>query len=416
VSRRAFLAALAGAVAGIQRAGPASAAVASGDEDPLGAMRAAGGAFTSAIWSAARFELQVIYTRIDRHPGAAPTLRHFRHGVTPERWFAPASLVKLPVAALALERLAELAGQGVERDSTLVLRGPPRCAMQVAAGAESVARSIRRMFVASENEPFNRLYEMLGQDRIHARLAALGCPMSRIIGRIAQCSPADNRSTGAGEFRSADGSTLAHIEAATAATARGFPYGRAFKGRAWVEGRKITPGPRDFSDSNFLPLDEAHRMLIAVVLPEAVPPGQRLRLEPADHAYLRHCMGMLPAECADPVYETRDYPVSHAKYLLGGGGTASLPAGVRIFNKVGRSFGYLADCAYFSDTARGAEFFLSASLYVNEDDVLNDGRYEYRESGLPFLVALGRVALELDAARPRAHPFVPLGADGRFAG
>ena len=409
MNRRRFLAAL-GTLAG--SAPELSKAQA---RDPLAAMRAATGARFDDAWSAARFELQVLYTRIDRRPGAAPLLTHFRHGVAPERWFAPASLVKLPVAALALERVAELAGRGVDRDTPMLLRGPPRCAQSAAAESESVARAIRRMFVVSENQPYNRLYELLGQDRIHARLEAIGCPMSRVVARIAPCSPADNRITGAVEFRAADGRTLAQVDAGAATQARSFPHGRALKGRAWVERGKTLPGPHDFSESNFVPLDEAHRMLMATVLPEALPPGQRYRLDDAAHAWLRQCMGMLPAESADPVYDARYFPETYSKYLLGGSGMAALPAGVRSFNKVGRSFGYLADCAYISDTARGAEFFMSVSLYVNDDDVLNDGKYEYRATGWPFLAALGRAALEVDAARPRAHPFVPLGADGRFA-
>ena len=332
-----------------------------------------------------------------------------------KRWFAPASLVKLPVAALALEQVGELAGLGVNRDTPLQLMAPPRCAQAAAAEAESVARAIRRMFVVSENDPYNRLYELLGQDRIHARLEAIGCARSRIISRIAQCTPADNRVTGALEFRGADGQTLKRIDPRNSETMRSFPYGSASKGSAWVERGRMIPGPHDFSESNFIPLDEAHRMLMAIVLPEAVPAAQRFTLDAEAHVYLRHCMGMLPAECADPVYEAKPYPETYSKYLLGGSGMASLPAGVRSFNKVGRSYGTLSDCAYINDTQRGAEFFLSASLYVNEDDVLNDGKYEYRETGWPFLAALGRAALEVDAARPRAHPFAALGANGRFA-
>lgn len=410
MNRRRFLAALGTVAASAPDLCAAQA------RDPLAAMRAATGARFAEPWSAARFELQVLYTRIDRRPGAAPLLTHFRQGVMPERWFAPASLVKLPIAALALERVADLAARGVDRDTPFVLRGPPRCAQPAAAETESVARAIRRMFVVSENDPYNRLYELLGQDRIHARLGDIGCPMSRIISRIAQCSPADNRSTGAVDFVDPEGRTRARIDADVTPIERRFPHGRALKGRAWVERGKAIPGPHDFSTTNFMPLDEAHRMLIALVLPEAVAPEQRFRLDASAHDYLRQCMGMLPAECADPVYDAGDFPASYSKYLLGGSGLAALPPGVRSFNKVGRSYGYLADCAYISDTARGAEFFLSASIYVNEDDVLNDGKYEYRETGWPFFAALGRAALEVDVARARAHPFVPLGADGRFAG
>ena len=411
MNRRRFVAGIAG-VAGAVRS-PAGWAAAT-DADPIAALRVATGKSFAPLWSDARFELQVIYTRVDRRPGAAPLLTHHRHGVNVERWFAPASLIKLPVAALALERLADLAGQGVDRESRLVLRDPPRCAGPAAAETESVARAIRRMLVVSENDPFNRLYEMLGQDRIHQRLADIGCPSSRIIGRIAQCSPADNRMTGATELRDVDDRVLARTEAASAATVRSFPHGKALKGRAWVERGRSTPGPRDFSASNFVPLEEAHRMLIAIVMPEALPPAQRFRIDADAHIFLRHCMGMLPQECADPVYEARTYPATYSKYLIGGGGLADLPPGVRSFNKVGRAFGTLSDCAYIGDARRGTEFFLSAAIYVNEDDVLGDGKYEYREVGWPMLAALGKAALAVDAARPRAHPFQALGADGRF--
>ena len=412
MNRRRFVAGLAGvAGAARSRAGWAAAT----DAGPIAALRAATGKPFAPLWSDARFELQVIHTRVDRRPGAPPLLTHYRHGVIGERWFAPASLIKLPVAALALERVAELTGQGVDRGSRLVLRDSPRCARPAAAETESVARAIRRMLVVSENDPFKRLYELLGQDRIHQRLADIGCPSSRIISRIAHCSPADNRMTGATELRDADDRVLARVEAASTATLRSFPHGQALKGRAWVERGKSIAGPRDFSASNFMPLDEAHRMLIAIVMPESLPPEQRFRLDADAHVFLRHCMGMLPQECTDPLYEGRTYPATYSKYLIGGGGLANLPSGARSFNKVGRSFGYLSDCAYISDARRGAEFFLSASIYVNEDDVLGDGKYEYREVGWPMLAALGSAALELDAVRPRAHPFQALGADGRFA-
>ena len=395
-------------------------------QEPFGAIRAAmqlEGKGFDTVWRDPRFELQLVYTRIDRQlrhsqgvSATVPRLTHFRFGIEPQRWFAPASLVKLPVAALALERVSELASRGASgltRDTPFALRSPLRCMQASAAESESVARAIRRMFVVSENEPFNRLYELLGQNRIHQRFAAMSMPHSRVINRIAPCSAADNRVTGAVEFIDAGQRVVARLEGETAQTHR-FPHGKALKGRAWVEGGKTIPGPRDFSDRNFMPLDEAHRMVISLVLPEAVPASQRFALDADALVFLRQCMGMLPSECIEPVYSRLDYPDSYAKYLLGGSGLMPMPVGVRSFNKVGRSFGYLSDCAYIVDAQRGAEFFLSASVYVNEADVLNDGRYEYKETGWPFLAALGRAALEVDAARPRAQPSVRLDADGRF--
>ena len=36
------------------------------------------------------------------------------------------------------------------------------------------------------------------------------------------------------------------------------------------------------------------------------------------------------------------------------------------------------------------EFMLSAVIYANEDEVLNDGKYDYKGVGLPYLAELGR--------------------------
>ena len=158
MKRRGFLAALGSLAASVPAAARAQA------DDPLPTLRGTTGERFGDLWTDPRFELQVLYTRIDRRPGAAPLLTHFQYGLTPERWFAPASLVKLPVAALALERVRTLAGRGVSADTVFTLRGAPLCAQAAAAESESVARAIRRMFVVSENEPYNRLYELLGQD------------------------------------------------------------------------------------------------------------------------------------------------------------------------------------------------------------------------------------------------------------
>jgi hypothetical protein len=54
----------------------------------------------------------------------------------------------------------------------------------------------------------------------------------------------------------------------------------------------------------------------------------------------------------------------------------------------------MSDCAGFKDTETGIEFVLSASLYVNANEIINDGKYEYKRLGLPFLAELGRAIIE----------------------
>jgi len=45
------------------------------------------------------------------------------------------------------------------------------------------------------------------------------------------------------------------------------------------------------------------------------------------------------------------------------------------------------------------EFLLSAVIYVNEDEIFNDDKYEYDEIGLPFLANLGRVIYKYELER-----------------
>jgi hypothetical protein len=62
-----------------------------------------------------------------------------------------------------------------------------------------------------------------------------------------------------------------------------------------------------------------------------------------------------------------------------------IPERFKIYNKVGQAYGFLTDCMYFKDEVNDVEFLLSASIYVNKNETLNDGKYEYETTGFPFL-------------------------------
>jgi hypothetical protein len=51
----------------------------------------------------------------------------------------------------------------------------------------------------------------------------------------------------------------------------------------------------------------------------------------------------------------------------------------------------LTDNAYIVDEKNDIEFFLSATVHVNENQIYNDDSYEYDEIGLPFIAKLGKI-------------------------
>ena len=76
-----------------------------------------------------------------------------------------------------------------------------------------------------------------------------------------------------------------------------------------------------------------------------------------------------------------------------------MPDNIKIFNSVGWAYGFLIDNAYIIDTVNDIEFFLSAVIYVNKNEILNDDQYQYYELGLPFLANLGKIIYDYELKR-----------------
>ncbi len=53
------------------------------------------------------------------------------------------------------------------------------------------------------------------------------------------------------------------------------------------------------------------------------------------------------------------------------------------------------------DFETGVEFLVSAIVYVNEDEVLNDDKYEIGAVGLPFFAELGEYLYQRELKRKK---------------
>ena len=66
---------------------------------------------------------------------------------------------------------------------------------------------------------------------------------------------------------------------------------------------------------------------------------------------------------------------------------------IRIYNKIGQAYGFTTENAYVVDTATDRSFFLAATIYTNDDGVLNDDQYEYATVAEPFMADLGEAVV-----------------------
>lgn len=133
--------------------------------------------------------LQIILTQIDRDSANQPHFTHHFYHVS-KQYFYPASTVKLPAAVVALEKLNTLKLPGVNMHTTMLTDSSYTGQSAVyndptaRAGRPTVAQYIRKIFLVSDNDAFNRLYEFVGQEVLNQRLQTLGLTNAQLLHRL----------------------------------------------------------------------------------------------------------------------------------------------------------------------------------------------------------------------------------------
>lgn len=377
------------------------------------------GQFDSLTRQKETFRIQIIYTQIDRKANGTPVFTHHYYNVHPDAYFYPASTVKMPVAFLTLQRLNELKIKGLDKHSTLITEQAYSGQSSVyndpttADGRPTIAHYIKKIFLTSDNEAFNRLYEFLGQEYINNCLHQMGYDSAQIIHRLnISLSEAENRHTNPVRFyaKPAVDNEEQHSKDSLATLVYQQPLVNSqlvyqkradLLGNGYYSGGKLINQPFDFSKKNRLTLVDLHSILMSVIFPKAVPKAQRFKLKKEDYPFLYNCMSMRPHESRFPEYDS-SYTDAYVKLLLYGG-KGKMDDAIRIFNKEGDAYGFLTDAAYIVDFTNKVEFLLSATIYCNSDGIFNDDHYDYDSIGYPFLKNLGRAFYEYELQRPRKH-------------
>jgi hypothetical protein len=344
-----------------------------------------------------RHRVQVVLGLVEPTASGRPRLVQYGYRAGAE-YLYPASTVKLFAAVAALERLAELrteTGLPIDADTPLVFHPlfpgeerEERDETHLAAGTLTVRHEIRKIFLVSDNAAFNRLYELVGADRLAASVARAGLHGVRIVHRLSEPRSAEENLRLPRIDLVGDG--FVHTLPARSAAAlppppplRGLRIGRAYLA---PEGR--IERPMDFTGKNRAPLVALQRALCMVLLPEVDCGGRGFALTAADRALLRQAMGELPRESADPRLDPAEHPDEEVDFLLSGLRRVYPAERLRVYGKSGQAYGFTLDNAWVESGAAGERFFLAAALYANADGVLNDDVYEYETVALPFLADL----------------------------
>lgn len=355
---------------------------------------------------------QIIYTRINRDANNRPTFKNHTYLLDSNNYFYCASLVKLPCSVFALEKINALAINGLTRSSAMLTDSSGPCQKNFLTdttspgGLPSVEHHIRKMLLVSDNVSYSRVFEFLKPNYIQNRLTELGHPRARIIHRFdVSCIGEGNRHFNQIRFMDENNQLLYRQPADSLSEEFKPPFEKLVIGRKiYNRKKKLISDSKDFSKSNYLSLQMIHEFLRNLVFNEYQPKDKQFRITANDWEFLMKHLGMYPRESEYPRYNPKTYYDSFKKYFIYGSAVPSIESDtLRIFNIVGRAYGFEIDCAYIVDLRDNTEFMLSAVIYTNKRNSFGSGNYEYEQIGLPFLKELSLALYGLEKGRKRKN-------------
>lgn len=366
--------------------------------------------FSGILHHSTQNEVQILYTQIDRDKHNKPHFRSYSYRLNPQRYFFPASTVKLPTAIFALEKLNELHLGNLDMHTAMFTDSSFTGETKVTAdtsstdGKPSVENYIKKILLVSDNDAYNRLYEFIGRAEINRKLKKYGLNHTRIVARLALYDGGESaRHTNSIIFKAWDRTITLQDQY----DGKDYPMhlDNMRQGKGYLDKNdKLIMEPYDFREKNVYSIADQQMVLKRLLFPETFPKKQRFNLTKEQYQLIYRYMSMYPTESKKPTYNPPAYYPAFCKYLFyGQDSLAKMDPNIRIFNKIGDSYGYDVDNIYLVDFKNKVEFMLTAVVQSNEDGIYNDNKYEYTTVCQPFLRNLGQTVYQYELNRHKKH-------------
>lgn len=367
--------------------------------------------FDSVLNHSDRKEVQILYTQITRDKNNVPHFKSYSYRLNANSYFYPASTVKLPTAVFALEKINALHIAGFTKESAMITDSAFGKQTRVfkdstsANGLPSIANYIKKVLLVSDNDAFNRLFEFVGRAGVNEKLNKNGLMNSRILNRLSIGDGGGNaRNTN--PIRFYNNNELVYSQPPQYdSKSYPLPLTNLLRGKGYIDANdKLVEQPFDFSDKNTFSIADQQQVMIKLIFPESFAKQDRFDLKPDDYQFLYKYLSMYPTESRKPTYNSKEFYPTYCKFLFyGSEKDAILNPDIRIFNKIGDSYGYTIDNSYFVDFKNKVEFLLTAVIQSNNDEIYNDDKYEYETICYPFLKNLGQEIYKKELKRKKKY-------------
>ena len=350
-----------------------------------------------------RYRFKIVFTEVQRKNGKV-ALETVSYRSELKEYLYPASIVKLPTVLITMEEFNKIKSTVPNLDFKNTVkfvkdRGCLPTMNQIKIGNRMYPSSLdvltKQVLAVSDNDAYNRLFDFCGQQTLNRRMKELNFNQGKIIRKfVLNCTLDQNRISdslvmfGKRNERLYTRGTISNRDTIYLDTS--YKLGLSYEGF----NKQLVNRPFDFSKQNNLDLVDVHKILTGLVFPKSSKSHQ-FNITNEQRNYLLQNLARYPNEYG-LAYNSLEYFPTYKKYLFFGRDSklnylSDTLTRFRSFNVVGVSFGCVIDASYLVDFETGKEFFLTAGLYANQDEVINDAKYDYETLAYPLLKDLGRL-------------------------
>ena len=332
--------------------------------------------------------LQILYTKVVRDSLGMPSFIQYDYQADNNVYFYPASTMKLPIVALTLQKINELRNTGINItvESKILLLSADQITTET-----TFKDFISKVFLVSDNSASNILINFLGYNYFNQQMREKG--LNTIV--LNHKFNPDPYVKNDWKIYTLDRDLISIDE--TQEIIEHNNLDNLLQGKFQILNGEKVATPFNFKTKNKASLRDLDGVMKRIIYPDLFQEKDRINLSDQDYNFLRYWMSRFTFEDIGIEYQKDSrYFDSYNKFFIYGDSTNAVDRKIRIYNKVGVAYGALTDISYIRDYQKKIEFFLSATIYVNQNQIVNDNIYEYDDVGIPFLAELARQVYKLE--------------------
>ena len=332
--------------------------------------------------------LQILYTKVVRDSLGMPSFIEYDYKIDSNHYFYPASTMKLPIVALTLQKINELRNTGINItvESRILLLNADQITTET-----TFKDLIAKVFLVSDNSASNILINFLGYNYFNKQMREKG--LNTIV--LNHKFNPDPYVKTDWKIYTLDRDLISKDE--TQEIIEHNNLDNLLQGKFQILNGEEVATPFNFKTKNRASLRDLDGVMKRIIYPDLFQEQDRINLSDQDYNFLRYWMSRFTFEDIGIEYQKESkYFDSYNKFFIYGDSTNAIDRKIRIYNKVGVAYGALTDISYIRDYQKNIEFFLSATIYVNQNKIVNDNIYEYDDLGIPFLAELARQVYKLE--------------------